>query len=49
VAKSSKPFNRWQELFFISVDKYYMHDEAKKFKLHSEGIANDFIKVLKLK
>ena len=44
-----KSFDRWLELFFISVDKYYTHDEANKFKLHSERIANDFIKVLKLK
>lgn len=41
-------FERWLELFFTTVDKFYEKDAADVFKQHSEKIANNFMKLLKL-
>jgi len=41
-------FERWLELFFTTVDKFYEKEAADAFKHHSEKIANNFIKLLKL-
>lgn len=39
-------FERWLELFFESVDKYYTKEPADIFKAKSESIANNFMRVL---
>ncbi|MFT5660018.1 MAG: hemoglobin [Sulfurimonas sp.] len=39
-------FERWLELFFETVDKYYTKESADIFKTRSQSIANNFMRVL---
>ena len=39
-------FERWLELFFETVDKYYVKESADVFKIRSQAIANNFMRVL---
>ena len=41
-------FERWLKLFFETVDKLYVKEAADIFKMHSEMIANNFMKLLRL-
>lgn len=41
-------FERWLELFYETVDKYYTKEPADIFKAKSENIANNFMRVLGL-
>ena len=41
-------FERWIELFFETVDKYYTKETADIFKVRSQSIANNFMRVLGL-
>ena len=41
-------FERWLKLFFETVDKLYAKDAADTFKTHSQTIANNFMKLLRL-
>jgi len=41
-------FDRWQELFFETVDRLYTKEIADIFKNHAVMIANNFMKLLHL-
>jgi len=41
-------FERWLQLFFETVDKLYEKEAAETFKIRSEIIANNFMKLLHL-
>ncbi|MEA2073888.1 MAG: hypothetical protein U9O86_09910 [Campylobacterota bacterium] len=41
-------FERWLELFYESVDKYYEKEAADIFKARSKSIADSFMKLLGL-
>lgn len=41
-------FERWLKLFFETVDRLYVKEAADTFKTHSEMIANNFMKLLRL-
>jgi len=41
-------FERWLKLFFQTIDKLYVKEQADIFKNHSQKIANNFMKLLNL-
>lgn len=41
-------FERWLELFSQTIDKLYVKEQADIFKMHSQKIANSFMKSLSL-
>lgn len=41
-------FERWLELFFETLDRYYTKDNADIFKVKSQNIANNFMRLLNI-